>query len=162
MVSFSVSFLFRILNFLLLVSLGIYVFWRYFYYSLKAHMATRQAALNHLVDQKNMLALEQTDLDEAIKQQEIAYDQIRTKLHTWRACVAQTMYERKHEQEKLRRELFERMQQRRANFARERLEKLVIPRAVDNARTQLQQFFATDNHQARYIDSIFKRMQSNG
>lgn len=159
MVSFSVTFLFRILNFLLLVGLAVYIFYRYFYASFKAHMATRQAALHHLEEQKNILAVEQTNLDHAMQEQTTMYNDLVTKLHQWRACVAKHMIDRKHEQELRRNELFMRMRQRSTFVDQERLKKIVTPHVLRNAQVQLQQFFVVPQHQNAYINAVFKRMQ---
>lgn len=158
MVPFSVTLLFRVLNFLVLVALGVYVFWRYFYASLKAQMATRQAALVHLNERKNALAQEQALIDQALVEQEKKYESIVQKLQEWRSLVQATLQAREHEREILKEKLVESMRKRRAIMAQEHLEKVVIPQAVHQARAQLQTRYADQKHAESYLTSLFKRM----
>ena len=153
------SLLFRGINFLILVGLGIYKF--------------RQSALPAVVQQIKYDENEREQLrlttDELVVQQEIVEQEfhryqvvtgeLADKVHDWCMAFSKKQAEQEKEQERIATALRKKAEQKAHYFFIDRVQQQLVPSSINRAREQLMSRFASDQEGAEFLTAMIEHME---
>lgn len=154
-----ITILFRILNVIALIAVAVYFFKRYAYPAIRESQNQKAQAAHDLEEQKELLAEQQSVIDEQMRAQEALRGVLLERLKTWHDASSHQKQVLAHERNQLH-EQFARQMVERVKWAQyERMERLLIPDAVVQARQQLQRKFATGEYGPEYLALLIATME---
>ena len=107
-----VAFIFKILNFFVLISLGIYFFKKYALQKITIGIARKESFVRGLFDRQQELEQQQYELDQTIAKEEHLCLVLKNKIDLWKHQVEKKLKKEKKEQEKYTRIVYTRLKKR--------------------------------------------------
>jgi hypothetical protein len=154
-----IDFIFHIINFGLLIALGVYAFKRYALSSLRQEMTTEELAHAALQKRLDSLKKQESHLLLAAQHQKALYEDQLKKIDIWRAATA--VIEQEH-QARLR-VIAEKTNKRHCDKweyqQRAAIEAMVMPRALAGAERELIQLFASPERAERFTAVLVNLMK---
>lgn len=155
------SIFFRLLNFGVLVALGVYIFYKYMLNGIQQKIAQQKALHENKERQKELLHEENEKIKQSIVVQAQLGEALLYKVIQWSEQVELERAARKKNYEKLRVQQEKKDEIRRAQLELDALKKTVIPVAVEKARNELVQKFAVENNGEHYLNSLMAIMNKS-
>jgi hypothetical protein len=141
------SFVFRWLNFAVLIALFVYLFRRHVAPALKAALVARELEFARLQEHKEQLSLQQKQLEQTMAQQALQCQQFTEKIARWRAGYEHEQQLRAQEQALQ----FERQQKKKAqqDYFRQlnNTQKLVMPQVLQQVHNYFEHEYRHANEQ---------------
>lgn len=154
-----VSFVFRWLNFGILVGLGVYFFKRYGLLAIKERMATHDELLNQLQHRKEALKGNQRALERQSEEQELLCTQLGAKIERWYTVVEQRAQQQRMEQEQQQEKIVKRVALQTDYKQKKHAYKQVMPQVLQQATAQLQDQFASEQTGQQFIVRLIEDME---
>lgn len=151
-----IAILFRIINFLVFVALGVYFFKKKMLVTIQQKINEKEVYLKSLQEQDRMLNNQFSSLDDALKKQEEKCASLSEKVVQWK--VAQTHYAAKKLQIRNAqlKQMQDRLELKEKYINKQRFEQAALARAVQKTKEHLEQHFSTDVTGQSYMHTILK------
>ncbi len=156
-----VDIIFRVLNFGVLIGLGIYIFKKYLKDTLLKEMLNKQRAMDGLQQERDALMLQNKKVSHTVRTEQKKYEALQKKIEQWTDVVEKERAKRSFEKNDRIRVLKKNAQYRVQQIRQEQLVKRVMPRALDEAKTKLQKLFSTKKAQNHFAQQIIQHMQKS-
>jgi len=153
------GFIFRILNFALLIAVMAYFFKRYAYPALKADQEAQEARKKSLEQERELLGQAQEQLDAQLKMQEQGWLELQKKMELWQQAFAHQARAVAAERAQWQATIDQQMQERERIMSEMALQRAVLPAAVAQARRELEKTFASAEQGEQYLASLIKKME---
>ena len=154
----GVAFTFTIINFVLLLVLGGYVFVKYFLPKIKgdilAHRQTRKKMKQHAHD----LGKEKKDLAEGIEDQKEYIKSLDLKLKAWETHFNRAKAKRTKEKKEITRIMHDRVQKQFEYMEADYTRELILPDAIKEAQKELVAQFSDPKAGKVFLADVIKRM----
>ena len=154
MYSTVVAFSFRIINFLVLVGLGIYLFKKYLLGSIEETIAEQEAYKNGLKQQLGALEslLDELDTEKTWLEKQCTY--LKSKVNHWNEQFNILISTRVAEKQSLQKKAEIRVELQVIHLAQEKLLQKALPIALKNATTAFEQSFASQKKGTDYLNNL--------
>jgi F0F1-type ATP synthase membrane subunit b/b' len=149
-----ISIFFKILNFGVLIGLGVYIFKRYFVQNINDQIDAKQNMIAQLQGNNQALKQEEHDIAHAAEQQHQLSEQLVQKIALWRAAHTHEMARKKAEYEEIYKNRIKKIAKQEEIYALDVVQKKVVPSAIEQAREMLQQHSMSLDVQQRYTTDI--------
>lgn len=146
--------LFKLLNFVLLFALILYLIIAYLLPDLRAQMKKYIAYVKGLRSSHRDLQKDERLLQKAMSEDKKEQEQLKENVKRWRATVQQERNALLREREDRKNTLLKRFEEHKEDIALYRTYKQVAPEAIEQARQELQKRFARDVVQQKFIKKI--------
>ena len=153
--------LFNVLNFALLLALGVYCFKRYVIPALKTEIVADKVDKLNLEHEYNSLEEAQQQLQEQMKAQEELYKDLKIKVHSWNQAFSQAEQQKIALHEQLLSELIHKYEYQEAQKTLYRVQKKIMPQAITKAQQELEQKFQSPQAGLVYINQVLDAMRKN-
>lgn len=154
-----ITVLFRILNVIALIAVAIYFFKRYAYPTIREGQDQKAQAKRELEQEKERLAVQQSEIDDAIRAQEVQRTVLLERLKLWLDAFEHEKHVLAHERHRLAEQFSHQMAERVDRAQHERMQRLVIPQALAQARQQLRTTFANSEQGNQYLTTLITTME---
>ncbi len=151
--------LFHILNFLLIVAVGYYLFKRYLADMLRRNIAYDAVSFDALNRQQEELQKQKKNLTASLQRQHIEYQDLAEKIAQWREIVAQGKLVAQQEHQRIEQLVHERRVAQAHEMQLQAVHAQVIPQAVDDARLALVKIFTHDAAVRNYLQHLLQRLR---
>ncbi|TET33958.1 hypothetical protein E3J61_03505 [Candidatus Dependentiae bacterium] len=150
---------FKLLNFVVLFGLILYVVKVYLMPDLRAQMAKYIAYLAGLRSSHRALKKDERKLQEAIRDDTKQQEQLKENVKRWQSVVNEQREDLLREREDRKGVLLKRFEEYKGQIALYRTYKQVAPEAIEQARRELEKRFAQDAAQRKFIKKIVLDMR---
>jgi len=154
-----ISIIFRILNTLLLLGIGAYLFRRYFFKKLKDRYTEYKETLKQLRAQTRMLAAEQKDLVGQIADDTALCSQLKKRITMWHRAVNADLAIRSQEHAQCATTITQRLAEQERQFTLETTEKEIMPEVLHKLHRTMTEKFSDQTMQQQYLQRIVRRLQ---
>lgn len=156
-----IAFIFRIINFLILIGLGVYFFKKYILVRIKQGIEEKKRKKLAFEQEQVKTQYAVQNLEQQLKNQQVEYAHLFERVTVWRNAV-----EHQQKQEHERNSVEEKTIAVRSEQKIEALKKRhyyqeVMPRAFARSREELETYFAHTEHQRAYLAHIFNVLGKN-
>jgi F0F1-type ATP synthase membrane subunit b/b' len=152
------SFVFRLLNFAVLVGFFCYLFRRYGWSLLKARIAAKEAALLELEQRKETIRAQQKGLERHMHEQQQLGALLEQKIERWHDATVQEAVHKKREQHEYELLQEKRMEKKSYNRTIECAQHEVMPRAINKAKAYFEQQY-TQAEKNGFIQQLLTFME---
>lgn len=146
--------IFRILNFIALMTVSAYFFKRYAYPTIRDNQSRKKMALLELEQEKELLATQQEAIDAHSRKQEATRTALLERLKIWRDAFDHEKQVRLHGRNQMRERLREQLVISEHHAQQKRIEQKLIPDAIARAREHLSMRFADPKQAERYLTDL--------
>lgn len=153
------SIFFRLVNFVVIISLATYIYKRYFKNRVDEKMTYKEVLLKGLEEQGYFLEGKAHDLDMRLKEQEMTGDLLKQKVHDWNEAVILEQHKQRDAYASYAALAAEHMQKKNELLAHHVIQKEVFPHALVLAQKELQQKFAGPDTSKQFVHTIITRLQ---
>ena len=153
--------LFNVLNFVLLIVLGVYSFKRYAMPALKTEMVAHKVDKLNLEHEYSSLEEAQQQLHEQMKAQKELYKDLEVKVRYWNQAYTHAEQQKIAMREQLQSELIHKYEYQEAQKALYRVQKSIMPHALSKAEHELEQMFQAPATGVPYINHVLDVMRKN-
>ncbi len=150
---------FKLLNFVVLFGLILYVVKVYLMPDLRAKMAKYIAYIGGLRSSHRALKKDERMLQKAMSDDEKLQEQLKENVKRWQSVVNEQRENLLREREERKDTLFKRFEDHKEQIALYRTYRQVAPEAIEQARGELEKLFAQDAAQRKFIKKIMLDMR---
>lgn len=154
-----VAIVFRILNFIVLIGVGIFLFRRYVLPGLKADYNKDKAFKKSLAEQKRLLEERSYELDMRYAQQTIKGDYLKERVIQWQESIAHKKQMRAQEKEQRLYQLTQIYKKQYEHIEKDAIKKQVVPQAFDRACSLLVHEYAQTSAGQQALSSLIQQVQ---
>jgi len=156
-----IAIIFRLINFLILIALGIYCFKKYALELIRADMSSEQEHLDGLKAQAEELQQEKRNLEKGIKEDARACSLLREKITTWHIAAEQELHAFKAEREGRIEIVKARAEKQAQTIELYRRQRIIVPAAIEKAQTLLEKTFASKDRAHSYVQQVIAKMEES-
>lgn len=149
---------FRFINLGVIIGLILFVFKKYMLSSIKAKMYAQKALFASLQKSFHMLTRKYQLLDREINQEQQLQFELKEKIMRWRARVEEEHDQLVAQRAERNQLLAAQMKEQVKRVQEQILFKKLLPDVIEQAHKQLEQQFANEKEQEKYITSTLARM----
>ncbi|HZW61697.1 MAG TPA: hypothetical protein VFF04_05730 [Candidatus Babeliales bacterium] len=155
----TISIIFKLLNFAVLIGLFVYLFKNYFLDSIKEQMNAKEQFLADLKHQKEALKEQQKKLEQQIEAQDIVCADFGNKIERWQAAVHEEEIKKQKMREQLHAKLTKKIEYQAHQLSVEKIEKIIEPQALEHAKATLEKEFTAAPAGQRFIEQLINYME---
>lgn len=152
---------FRMANFLVLIALFSYLFWRYGLTVIRQSMAEREMQEAEVHAKKNNLAVQERAIKKAIIEQDQFCQHLQQTTERWRKKFHAFVNEREQEKKKIKSQLAQKVAIQQKFFEADCNAKIVVPRALEQAAGQLEKRFSDEKEGRLFVGDLVAYMKKN-
>jgi len=156
-----IAFTFKILNFFVLVGLGVYFFKKYALQKITIGIARKESFIRGLFDRQQELEQQQYELDQTIEKEERLCLVLKGKIDLWKHRVEKKLKKEQEEQEQYRRIMYTRLKKRMEMVVTGQVKEKALQIAVDRARVELKKQFAQEKNSSQFLEGTISWMAEN-
>jgi len=156
-----IAFIFKILNFFVLIGLGVYFFKKYALQKITIGIARKASFIRGLFDRQQELEQQQYELDQTIAKEEHLCLVLKKKINLWRNQVEKKLKEKQEEQEKCKQILYKCLKKRIKIVVIGQAKEKALRIAVDRTRAELEQQFAQEKKSCQFLEWTISWMAEN-
>lgn len=149
-----VSIIFRLINFAITVGAGYYLFKRYGLSLIQDKIKQKKDYLDELDHQAAVIADTHQNLISQQKYQTILFEQLKFKLSLWNTAYQKMLGTRKNEKDEIKKKLEQKVHMQNSYLAQQSLKRQIFVKAIDQARTILENKFMTPSSGKKYLNPI--------
>lgn len=153
-----ITFFFRIINTLVLLGLGYYLYRRLFKYRIEEKINQKEAVVNGLQEQGYALEGRVVFLQQQFQWQEQRINAIKTKIDEWHAAVAHADKKRAQELLQFAQKSAHRTTVKNDTLAQNYWKRAVMPDAINKAQKELEKEYADKTRNQAYLDDQLKKI----
>ena len=153
------SIFFKLLNFGILIGLGVYVFKRYLLPSIGQEIAENQEALQQLQRNNEQLKEDQKKVEARLDEQAALCLSLGSKIERWKLAHDNHLRRQQESCQQLRQKIEKKVAVQEQNLAREMLNKKVLPGAIVQAQELLQKTYESESEGRQYILHVMKYLE---
>ncbi len=157
-----VNIVFRLLNFVAIISLAVYVFKAYVLDLVKQQMADQEATERGMQLQRDAMARRQEEITGEIDQDAQLCMELKQRVDRWRRVIDTQQAQQKKEQEKCMQRLQQALQKKVERLVYNRVLKKVMPRALADARAQLGEKYCDAQQGRLFTNAIIAHLERRG
>ena len=150
-----VSFFFRLINFGALIAFFIYAYKKYMRTSITGAIRKEEQEEKNLIKQQGDFKSQLGIVIDQTAQQELLGQSLADKISTWRATCCNKEQAQKEKITALRKQIQDRMRRQTLEIEMRTLQRAVKPKALDDAKHDLEIFFSDAKHGQDYLRDIF-------
>jgi len=158
---FSLTTLFRFINFAAFAGLVVYLFNRYLLPSVRKQIHEKKLLLQNLETQKQGLKYQLSNLDQALEQQNFLAQELNHKIALWAHHVSTINEQNLQEQIANQAKIDKRTKIKNEKLTFELLNKKLIPSIITRVEHDLTQKFNQEDHTKKYIDTILRFIEES-
>jgi F0F1-type ATP synthase membrane subunit b/b' len=156
-----IAIIFRVINFLVLIALGIYAFKKYALELIRADMSAEQEHLDGIKARAQELQQEKRDLEKGIKEDARACSLLREKITTWHSVAEQESHAFRAEREGRIEIVKGRAEKQAQAIELYRRQRVIVPAAIEKAQTLLEKTFASKDRAHSYVQQVIAKMEES-
>ncbi|HEB41903.1 MAG TPA: hypothetical protein ENI08_02710 [Candidatus Dependentiae bacterium] len=146
-----VAFIFKIVNFLVFIGLGVYFFKKYALRKIITGIARKESFIRGLFDRQQELEQQQYALDQTIAKEEALCLALKKKVNLWKHHVGNELKKQEKEQEEQTQNVYMRLKKRMEMIVTSQIKKKAFQRAIDRSRFVLKQQFAQEKNADQFL-----------
>lgn len=154
----AIDFIFSILNFLSIIVVAIYVFYKYILPSVLKAFEEDKTSLKALFDQENDLITFDRELDQSILDQNELGKRLSLKFKEWQSVVQLEKEEKFNQSIKYNSEINNRLKIQSDNYKTQKIKEQLKPDILKNLEINLNNYFEDPDNVDKYFDSILSNM----
>lgn len=154
----AIDFIFSILNFLSIIVVAIYVFYKYILPSVFKAFEEDKMSLKALFDQENDLITFDRELDQSILDQNELGKRLSLKFEEWQSVVQLEKKEKLNQALKYHSEINNRLKIQSDNYKTQKIKEQLKPDILRNLEMNLNNYFEDPDNVDKYFDSILSNM----
>lgn len=151
------SVLFRLLNFAVLIALGIYVVKRKFLNNIREKIKQKDAQEIDLILKRKELLHQQENIETTIAQETVLIDKLKNNIMEWKTSADEREQQRKALELQSIQKLKEKIELQNEHRALETMRKKIIPEVIKESQEALKEKF-TQPAQRRYVQEIINHI----
>ncbi len=156
-----IAIIFRLINFLILIALGIYCFKKYALEVIRGNISAEQEHLDELKARAQELQQEKKNLEKGIKEDGRACSLLREKIATWHIAAEQESDAFKAEREGRIEIVKARAEKQAQAIELYRRQQIIVPAAIEKAQTLLEKTFASKDRAHSYVQQVIAKMEES-
>lgn len=156
-----VIFIFKILNFIVLVGLGGYFFKNRILPKIIIDIARKKSLIQGLFDRQQELEQLHYELGQTIEQEKKHCIALKQRIDLWQYHVEKASKKRKKEQEKNRENTYDHLQRRMKIIVDDKVKKEVFQKAIAGTRLELQEQFSAKQNADQFLSQVISWMAKN-
>ncbi len=146
---------FRFFNLFILIAAIIYLFKTKFLGIIQGNIEKKLHYLKSLQQDRQGVIQQQENLDITIAQAHALMERLRSNVFQWNTAWQKKEEARKKRQINIETSIQKIIHKQQLNRANQKLQHIVVPKALSNARTQLETKFCQDEEQEKYLHALF-------
>ena len=158
--SLSVSFIFGLINFLLLCAIGVYFFIKNVRPALLNDIEKEQGVIEEIKSSIATLQAQETNIQLAITQQEEMAQRLIEHSKQWATVVSEQLFSENEEQIRLEHERKARATKRRIIREQQNFAQKAAPEVLCNTERELKHYFENKDHQTTYLQELLIHLQA--
>ena len=156
-----IAFTFKILNFFVLIGLGVYFFKKYALQKITIGIARKKSFIRGLFNRQQELEQQQYELDQTIAKEERLCLVLKKKIDLWKHQVEEKLKEEEKKREKYRQITYKRLKKRMGMVVIGQVKEKVLQIAVSRARVELKQQFTQEKKSSQFLEWTISWMAEN-
>ncbi len=156
-----IAFIFKILNFFVLIGLGVYFFKKYALKKITIGIARKESFIRGLFDRQQKLEQQQHELDETIAKEKHLCLVLKEKIDLWKNQVEKKLKKEQEEQEKYTKIVYTRLKKRMEMVVTGQVKEQALQTAIGRARVELKQQFAQEKNSCQFLEWTISWMAEN-
>ncbi len=157
-----ITIIFRLLNFVALIGLAVYVFKAYLLDRVKQQMADQEATERGMQLQRDAMARRQEEITGEIDQDAQLCMELKQRVDRWRRVIDTQQVQQKKEQEERTQRLQQALQEKMERLVYNRVLKKVMPRALADAAVQLGEKYSDTQQGRLFTNAIITHLERRG
>ncbi len=153
------SLIFLVLNFGVLIALGIYLFKRYGLAGIKERIRSEEESLQRLHERKEQLGYDNRMLTEQLVLQDVECVDLGNKIERWHSAYEREQHARYQELAILKERVTKKIEMQEQTVALDFLTKKVVPKAIEEATVKLGQQFASPQEGRQFLTQLIAYME---
>jgi hypothetical protein len=156
-----IAIIFRLINFSALIALCVYFFKKYGLEVIRADMSAEQERLDGLRARAAELQQEKRNLEKGIKEDARACSLLKEKITTWHIVAESESDAHRADRDKRIEIVKKRAEQQAQAIEFYRAQRIMVPAALEKARTLLESKFAAKNRVHDYVQQVIATMEES-
>lgn len=153
-----ITLFFRIVNSLVLLGLGYFIYRRFFKYRIEEKVNQKEALFKVLEEQGHVLEGQAGVLQQQLHTQAQRVHAIKLKIDEWHAAVMAADKKRMHELIQFAQQAAQRTEIKNTYIQKQYFKHAVIPQAIAQAQKELEQEYAKTSQNRVYLDAQIKKL----
>src|SRR5579872_3810288 len=156
-----VAIIFRIINFISVIGLGIFLFKKYVAADIWDMIRRKKDAHQALIDEQAVLEHKQTELNRLLKEESVLCVEIRVKIDTWKESVEQESALLAQKRYELKVTAAHAIAHRAVHKENSRVQTIVIDALIPELEESLSDYFHHKEHGTEYINALINFMDAH-
>ena len=156
-----IAFIFKILNFFVLIGLGVYFFKKYALQKITIGIARKESFTRGLFNRQQELEQQQYELDQTIAKEKHLCSVLKEKIDLWKDQVERKFKKEQGEQEKYTQLVYTRLKKRVEMVVTGQVKEKALQIAIDRAHVELKQQFAQEKNSCQFLEWTISWMAEN-
>ncbi len=156
-----IAFIFKIVNFVVFIGLGVYFFKKYALRKIITGIAQKESFIRGLFDRQQELEQQQYALGQTIVKEEALCLTLKKKINLWNHHVEKELKEQKQEEEEQTQIMYIRLKKRMEMVVTSQIKEKAFQRAINRARFALKQQFAQEKNADQFLTWTISRMSED-
>ncbi len=156
-----IDFIFKIVNFVVFIGLGVYFFKKYALPKIITGIAQRESFIRGLFDRQQELEQQQYVLDQTIAKEEALCLALKKKVNLWKFHVGNELKKQQQEEEEQIQIVYMRLKKRMEMVVTSQIKEKAFQRAIDGSRFALKQQFAQEKNADQFLTWTISWMAKN-
>ena len=146
-----IDFIFKIVNFVVFIGLGVYFFKKYALRKIITGIAQKESFIRGLFDRQQELEQQQYALDQTIAKEEVLCLALKKKINLWNHHVGNELKKQQQEEEEQIQIVYMRLKKRMEMVVTSQIKEKAFQRAIDGSRFALKQQFAQEKNADQFL-----------
>jgi len=156
-----IAFIFKILNFFVLIGLGVYFFKKYALQKITIGIARKESFICGLFNRQQELEQQQYELDQTIAKEKQLCFVLKEKIDLWKHQVEKKLKKEQEDREKYAQTVRVRLEKRMKTVVTGQVKEKALQLAVSRARVELKQQFAQEKNSGQFLGWTISWMAEN-
>lgn len=156
-----VNYSFRVINLLVLIALGVYLFKKYFLSSVEDAIAETEAFESGLRQQEGALENRLDELEVEKNMLEAHCSLLKSKIDRWRERFDEVLQERKQEKFALQKKISAQRNKQENNVIHAKLLKKIVPSAVQQAKAEFISRYSQEKTGSDYVRNLITTLRKS-